>query len=481
MPASRASNPGPWTLAAAALALLHSLFLGAAFRWNNVDDAYIAFRYGWHLVRGQGLVYNAGERVEGYTSFLWTVITAPFTAGPIDVSTAAIVLGLLASLAAFAGIAHLCAHTTGEPGGARWPYAALFLVACDGAWAFWAVAGLETALFGAFVVWSVVVIEKPREGPLPLAAGLLLGLATLTRPEGALLFALAVADRVFRGGRHRAADLRALAMGWAALVLPQLAFRRLYYGAWVPNTFQAKVTLGAPAIGAGISYAWSFVAWRLGVPLLALASISAATFRRWPPLRVTFPVAFVAYIVAVGGDWPIASRFFVPVIPFVAIAVAWAIARFVREPRWRGLAFAAAAALTLAGTFARGERIGMILGNDNVGVESRRKAFGIWLRDALPAGTLIAVGPAGAIPYYSRLPSLDAWGLTNAHMARATRVGFEPGHDRFDPAYILSRNPALIVGAMWREPPPGYALANPRIPGTVMPLEPVFAKPDLLR
>ena len=35
------------------------------------DDAFISFRYARNLVNGDGLVFNRGERVEGYTNFLW--------------------------------------------------------------------------------------------------------------------------------------------------------------------------------------------------------------------------------------------------------------------------------------------------------------------------------------------------------------------------------------------------------------------------
>ena len=42
----------------------------------TVDDAYISFRYARNLVEGLGLVYNPGERIEGYTNFLWTLMAA---------------------------------------------------------------------------------------------------------------------------------------------------------------------------------------------------------------------------------------------------------------------------------------------------------------------------------------------------------------------------------------------------------------------
>src|SRR5579863_3651258 len=42
----------------------------------TIDDAYISFRYAKNLARGMGLVYNAGEHIEGYTNFFWTVLLA---------------------------------------------------------------------------------------------------------------------------------------------------------------------------------------------------------------------------------------------------------------------------------------------------------------------------------------------------------------------------------------------------------------------
>jgi hypothetical protein len=45
----------------------------ASAAWFLCDDAFISFRYARSLVEGHGLVFNAGERVEGYTNFLWVL------------------------------------------------------------------------------------------------------------------------------------------------------------------------------------------------------------------------------------------------------------------------------------------------------------------------------------------------------------------------------------------------------------------------
>src|SRR5690606_452754 len=57
-----------WLLAGLA-ALCFGLLRAIELRWV-CDDAFISFRYAQNLIDGHGLVFNAGERVEGYTNFL---------------------------------------------------------------------------------------------------------------------------------------------------------------------------------------------------------------------------------------------------------------------------------------------------------------------------------------------------------------------------------------------------------------------------
>src|SRR5689334_12867356 len=44
--------------------------------WGT-DDAYISYRYAQNLVAGQGLVFNPGERVEGYSNLLYVLLLTP--------------------------------------------------------------------------------------------------------------------------------------------------------------------------------------------------------------------------------------------------------------------------------------------------------------------------------------------------------------------------------------------------------------------
>ena len=55
------------------------LALSAGLAWLvrfTQDDAFITFRFSRNLARGEGLVFNPGEQVEGYTNFLYAVVHA---------------------------------------------------------------------------------------------------------------------------------------------------------------------------------------------------------------------------------------------------------------------------------------------------------------------------------------------------------------------------------------------------------------------
>ena len=56
--------------------IYHSSYVASDGRryFNLFDDAMISMRYAWNLAHGNGLVWNAGVRVEGYTNLLMTLI-----------------------------------------------------------------------------------------------------------------------------------------------------------------------------------------------------------------------------------------------------------------------------------------------------------------------------------------------------------------------------------------------------------------------
>jgi hypothetical protein len=84
-------------LGASALLAAATIVLGVMRAFSAAwlsDDSFISFRYAQQLVHGNGLVYNAGERVEAYTNLLWTLLLAAAMRIGIRPEISAHVLGL---------------------------------------------------------------------------------------------------------------------------------------------------------------------------------------------------------------------------------------------------------------------------------------------------------------------------------------------------------------------------------------------------
>ncbi|WP_233562248.1 hypothetical protein, partial [Halorubrum sp. Atlit-8R] len=71
--------------------------------------------------------------------------------------------------------------------------------------------------------------------------------------------------------------------------------------------------------------------------------------------------------------------------------------------------------------------------------------LGRFLKNA-PRETLLAVDAAGKIPYYSELPTLDMLGLNDRFIGhKEMSTPFLTAHSKYDPDYVISRNPGLIA------------------------------------
>lgn len=57
-----------------ALLLLISLLMFLMYFNFTIDDAFISYRYAENFAKCNGLVYNIGEKVEGFSNFSWVMI-----------------------------------------------------------------------------------------------------------------------------------------------------------------------------------------------------------------------------------------------------------------------------------------------------------------------------------------------------------------------------------------------------------------------
>jgi hypothetical protein len=344
----------------------------AAVRYWMCDDAFISFRYADNLVRGHGLVFNLGERVEGFTNLAWTLWAALGLSLGVPAETWAGVSGILCFGATLALLAHRGwaigsiprgalppappAEPSGSPppaslrSGARgaavaWPLpAAAVLGAIHRDWTIFATSGLETSAF-TLLGFAGYLLVCPAGGPEQdappaglrrlVAAGLVLALASLTRPDG-VLFGVVCGAWLVTGRDLRGA--LAFAAGFAALWLPVTIGRIAYYGDVFPNTYYAK--------SASVAW-WSQGAYYAGIyferywPLLLALPCAALVRCRAAALELALAVVYALYVIRVGGDFMFA-RLLIPVAPFLLLLVERGLdALLGARPRLRAAAIAA--------------------------------------------------------------------------------------------------------------------------------------------
>lgn len=432
------------------------------------DDAYISLRYAKNLVEGEGLVFNPGERTEGYSNFTWTLLLALFLklgAPPIEASRW---LGVFFGAAAILVAARFARALEGRVGPATLGTAAL--IAGNSAYALWSTGGLETALFGLLVTWGLErgfapgVSERGR-----MAAPLLLCLAALTRPDGPLLFAgylgFRVLDTMFGGPGRQGSGWRGVARDLALFVgplVPYAAWKLWYFGDLLPNTYYAKAGVSIRYVRRGLDYALEFFA-AYGVfglaPLLAVLSTFRDRLRGVEVRLLAIWLLYAAYIVGIGGDVLHVHRFWLPLLPIGCLLVARGasvaadalVARFspaATPSTPSGLAFAFVVLLVAVGLpknwdFTKGRR------DLEVAFVQNMTTTGKWLGANLPPDAKIAITTIGAISYWSNLHCIDMLGLTDREIARSPQFieGLEDTwrEIKYNAESVLSREPDAIL------------------------------------
>jgi arylsulfatase A-like enzyme len=477
--------PGLLLAAAVALLALHARQLQFF-----CDDSYISYRYEQNLAEGRGLVYNAGERVEGYTNFLWVIliglgIRLGFAAEPVSLW-----LGLFFLVVALSATAVLAKRLLSSFSFALVP---VLLLVCQGPMVLWSVSGLEASFFAAMTLLAVLAYERGFLGwKGQLLAGALYAISTMVRPDGAVFGAAAGLHLVLCALFQRPRDLAgaalraaALATGFLALFTPFVLWRWRYYGDWLPNTFYVKAG-GLLNLSLGLQY---LETWFVEYPIAGSLSISGTAavllLPRWREQRRTFGhvalalLLFSAYLVWAGGDYMALYRFLVPLLPLAMLPAAALLqmlfegaagasvaglpasprdARLARETTARVAAALGLALLALAGWLLWIPSLRSLDGVERtkaIATVRRMKrnsaqwaALGKAVKEKLPPHYAIATTAAGALPFFSGLPTIDESGLCDRHTAKVQWDPWlldRPGHmKQATRAWLAQRRPEVV-------------------------------------
>jgi len=416
------------------IGLVVALALAAGLMWPLrgylTDDTFIHLRYAEHLARGQGMVFNPGERVYGCTSPLWVALIADGIALGLDGVWTAKLLGALSTFASIALFLQLMRRTLATPA-----LRAFATVAWGGhAWmARWAMSGMETPLAVALVLGGFVAFTEGKQwGSRPVRTGALWALGALTRPEVAFLLGLwgifLIADAENRAGIRRlvfgALPPLVIYGGW-------LAFARVYFGSFLPQTLSAKAAgSGGPGFSLDLLRRQLEIVAASEGPLV-LVLLGALVFAgrrlvpgRWSTHRV-LPWAWVAAVPAlyVARGVPVISRYLLPLLPVIAW-LAWRAAEVwwrpdaQAPPRRRVVVLGAllAAAVLAQNLAVYRTRVISHVDAFTTGLDRSLVRWGRWFGEHAPEGSLIATPDIGAIGYFSDRRVLDLAGLVSPGM-----------------------------------------------------------------
>lgn len=245
------------------------------------DDAFISFRYAEHVAQGHGLVWNiGGPHTEGFTNLLFVLLLAAVNLVSSHLLEASQTIGVATTIATGILIFSITADLRNWRTG---------LVATGFFWLTpltWvnALSGMETSLF---VMLCVAVLWFANLGRYYLAFAAAT-LATLTRPEGALLgiilFVILTSTHlpskktISRTNVFFPARQSTVSIAFFAFVLPLLlyaAWKFWYFGDLLPNSFYIKVSDRYSTALPGVQYVRLFVISTLVLIVLTVG------IRRW--------------------------------------------------------------------------------------------------------------------------------------------------------------------------------------------------------
>ncbi len=437
------------------------------------DDANITMSYAENIAAGHGYVYNiGGERVEGSTSPLWTVINTLGFLLPISPEVFLAGLGLLIAIAIIwvsTQIGDIFFRTAGVEG---FPVAIVITVGFLSlpslfGWVVWSLMdfGLWLLLITT-AFWLTMRLLSGEEGRrISLALATVAALMSVTRPEG---ISAALGFAVLLGIIGPASESRRRHTGTIALVavLTGLTFalvawlRFTYFGDIFPNTFYSKVsTDGTARLKQGVGYAFNFLKSPFNLTVIILAVLAPVlvwrdsfNWRALLPLWVATMLCCAggsALYVILGGDHFGSFRFFLFLFPLLFPLAALTLALVWRRMTAMGLrhpALPRTAALALIavtwGVFSVEK--GDYVREFRIAEEGRE--IGRRLNDypGRPSVGIIAAGGV-AMTYDGHL--YDLLGLNWVEMARADRqkVASYINHGGFSREVFYANLPDIVL------------------------------------
>ncbi len=292
-----------WVIASLTFLYLLIVFIGA---WLS-DDSYITFRTIDNFIKGYGLTWNIGERVQAYTHPLWMFLLSGFYFITREIYYTSTITSMLISVCAVWLLLYKLSESIINS-----TLVALILILSK-AFIDFSTSGLENPLTHLLIVLFFIVFFNQKKGDKKLLTlSIIASLAVLNRMDTILIFIPSLAF-IYYKEKNYLKRLLIIAKGFLPFIIWEL-FSLFYYGFPFPNTAYAKLNTGIPQIELlqqGLYYIINSLYLDPLTIVAILTGLILPIIKKNRGLLVvsTGILLYIFYILSIGGDF-MGGRFF---------------------------------------------------------------------------------------------------------------------------------------------------------------------------
>jgi len=434
-----------------------------------LDDTWIHFQFADNFTKGFFYQYNPGEPTAGTTSPLYVIVLGAFSILITDFIISSVFLSAafhLLSCIFIYKISILIFKSNDSPlkdfdSKKISPEFISLLVASltvfTGRFTWASLSGMETTMVTFFCIVGVYHhIKNLQQNRFTIVPCLFIALATISRPEGFLLFGLYLIDVIInllknKNIKNNFLKLMLAILIFAIITLPYLIFSFKISGHFFPNTFRG--------LGGGLNFIPDFEYLRIvtiyffrdnfAVGLLYLLSIIfyfsnlKKYFKELKDINLIFlwiiflPVIFSVLI----PNWRHHVRYMIPLLPFINLAAIYLFMIIINKERlMKNFFLKKKNALWIIPVISLAYFIvyAIALGKNTDNINDQQVKLARWVNENVGRNETIALNDIGAITFINKNRVIDIAGLVTPEMLHYRQYY---GKDNLDSVnYLLKKN-----------------------------------------